>query len=411
MRLIDVIVIGGGQAGLAMSHALTARDIEHIVFERGRVAERWRASWDSLRLLTPTRLNALPGAPVPAGDPDGFMTTAELIGHLEGYARAIDAPVQTGTAVRSVQPFGGRYRVETDRGTWLAGSVVIATGHCDHPFVPPLAARLSSSISQITPSTYRNPAGLPEGGVLVVGASASGAQLAEEIHRSGRPVTLAVGRHSRLPRRYRGADIMVWMERAGMLSEPAIPSPSLERARTQPSLQLIGSPEHRTLDLGVLRDLGVRMVGRLLDIDGTALTLRDDLARTTAGAQATLERLLGRIDPIADAHGAPPEPWPAPLAPFGATPGSLDLAAAGIRTVLWATGYRRSYPWLKVPVLDDAGEIIHDGGATPAPGLYVLGLRFLRRRNSNFLGGVGADAAALAAEIRGHLAMSDRIAA
>jgi putative flavoprotein involved in K+ transport len=411
MRLIDVIVIGGGQAGLAMSHALTARGIDHVVLERGRVAERWRGTWDSLRLLTPTRLNALPGAPVPAGDPDGFMTVGELIGHLEGYAPAIAAPVQTGTAVRSVQPFGARYRVETDRGAWLAGSVVVATGHCDHPLVPPMAARLAPSLRQITPSTYRNAAELPAGGVLVVGASASGAQLAEEIHRSGRPVTLAVGRHSRLPRRYRGADIMLWMERAGMLSEPAIASPSLERARTQPSLQLIGSPEHRTLDLGVLRDLGVRMVGRLLDIDGAALTLCDDLARTTAGAQATLERLLARIDPIADAHGAPPEPWPVPLAPFGSTPESLDLDAHGIRTVLWATGYRRSYPWLKVPVLDDAGEIIHDGGITPAAGLYVLGLRFLRRHNSNFLGGVGADADALAAEIRTHLATSGRIAA
>ncbi len=311
MRLIDVIVIGGGQAGLAMSRALTARGIDHVVFERGRVAERWRTSWNSLRLLTPTRLNVLPGAPAPAGDPDGFMTTAELIAHLETYARAIAAPVQSGTSVLSVQPFGSRYRVVTDRGAWLAGAVVIATGHCEQAFVPPMAERLSPTIRQTTASTYRNPAELPEGGVLVVGASASGAQLAEEIHRSGRPVTLAVGRHSRLPRRYRGADIMLWMDRAGMLSETAIASPSLERARTQPSLQLVGSPEHRTLDLGVLRDLGVRMVGRLLDIDGTTLTLCDDLARTTTGAQATLERLLARIDPIADAHGAPVEPWPA----------------------------------------------------------------------------------------------------
>jgi putative flavoprotein involved in K+ transport len=320
------------------------------------------------------------------------MTTAELIGHLEHYARTIAAPIETDTAVRSVQRVGARYRIETTRGVWTARAVVVATGHCDQPFVPPMAARLAPSLRQITPSTYRSPTDLPAGGVLVVGASASGAQLAEEIHRSGRPVTLAVGRHSRLPRRYRGADILLWLERTGMLTEPAIASPSLARARTQPSLQLIGSPEHRTLDLGVLRGMGVRLVGRVLDIDGTALTLCDDLARTTAGAQATLERLLARIDPIADAHDAPAEPWPAPLAPFAPSPESLDLAAVGIRTVLWATGYRRSYPWLKVPVLDDAGEIIHDGGITPAPGLYVLGLRFLRRRNSNFLGGVGADA-------------------
>lgn len=411
MRQTDVIVIGGGQAGLAMSHALTSRGIDHVVLERGRVAERWRGTWDSLRLLTPTRLNALPGAPIPTVDPDGFMTTAELIGHLEHYGRTIGAPIETDTAVRSVQRIGARYRIETTRGVWTARAVVVATGHCDRPFVPPIATRLAPTIRQLTPATYRKPADLPQGGVLVVGASASGAQLAEEIHRSGRPVTLAVGRHSRLPRRYRGADILLWMERSGILTEPAVASPSLARARTQPSLQLIGSPEHRTLDLGVLRGMGVRLVGRVLDIDGTALTLCDDLARTTVGAQATLERLLARIDPIADAHGAPAEPWPAPLAPFASSPGPFDLAAEGIRTVLWATGYRRSYPWLNVPVLDDAGEIIHDGGVTSAPGLYVLGLRFLRRRNSNFLGGVGADAAALAGELRTHLATSGRIAA
>lgn len=369
MRQTDVIVIGGGQAGLAMSHALTAHAIDHVVLERGRVAERWRGTWDSLRLLTPTRLNALPGAPVPAGDPDGFMTTAELIGHLEHYGRTIAAPIETDTAVRSVEQIGTRYRFETTRGAWTARAAVVATGHCDQPFVPPIAARLASAIRQITPSEYRNPAHLPAGGVLVVGASASGAQLAEEIHRSDRPVTLAVGRRSRLPRRYRGADILLWMERTGMLTEPAVASPSLARARTQPSLQLIGSPQHRTLDLGVLREMGVRLVGRLLDIGGTALTLCDDLARTTAGAQATLERLLARIDPIADAHGAPEEPWPAPLLPFASSPASLDLAAEGIRTVLWATGHRRSYPWLNVPVLDDAGEIIRDGGVTSAPGL------------------------------------------
>ncbi|WP_439577789.1 flavin-containing monooxygenase [Elioraea sp.] len=411
MRQTDVIVIGGGQAGLAMSHHLSAGGIDHAVLERARVGERWRSAWDSLRLLTPTRLNALPGAPDPGSDPDGFVTTAELIGHLEAYARAIGAPVETGIEVRRVERIGGRFRITTDSGAWSARAVVVATGHCDQPFVPPVAARLAPAIRQITPRDYRNPAELPEGGVLVVGASASGAQLAEEIHRSGRPVTLAVGRHSRLPRRYRGADVLVWMDRAGMLTELAIASPSLARARTQPSLQLIGSPEHRTLDLGVLRDMGVRLVGRLLDIDGTALSFSDDLARTTAGAQATLERLLARIDPVADAHGAPAEPRPAPLAPFARSPEALDLASDGIRTVLWATGYRRSYPWLRVPVLDDAGEIVHAGGVTPAPGLFVLGLRFLRRRNSNFLGGVGADADALAAEIRTHLAMSDRIAA
>lgn len=412
MRQTDVIVIGAGQAGLAMSHQLTARGIDHVVFERGRVGERWRSTtWDSLRLLTPTRLNALPGAPDPGSDPDGFMSVPELIGHLERYARAIGAPVKTGARVRSVQRLGDRYRIVTTIGEWMARAVVIATGHCDEASVPATAQRLSPDIRQLTPAAYRNPDQLPAGGVLVVGASATGAQLAEEIHRSGRPVTLSVGRHTRLPRRYRGADILVWMERAGVLAEPAVPSPGLARARNQPSLQLIGSPEGRTLDLGVLRAAGVRIVGRLRDMAGREARFCDDLAGTASAAQATLERMLARIDPVADACAAPPEPWPAPLAVFPPSPASLDLAAEGIRTVLWATGFRRSYPWLRVPVLDAAGEIIHDGGVTPAPGLYVLGLRFLRRRNSNFLGGVGADAADLAGLIRIHLAASGPIAA
>jgi putative flavoprotein involved in K+ transport len=412
MRHIDVIVIGGGQAGLAMSHHLAVRGIDHVVLERGRVAERWRsAMWDSLRLQTPTRLNALPGAPVPDADPDGFMTTAELIRHLDTYASAIAAPVEAGTEVLVLNRIGARYHVATSRGAWIARAVVIATGQCDQPYVPPMAERLAPEIHQLTPYTYRRPDALPQGGVLVVGASASGVQLAEEIHRSGRPVTIAVGRHTRLPRRYRGADILAWMERAGVLTEPAIASPSLARARRQPSLQLVGSDENRSLDLGVLRAIGVRVAGRLREIDATTVEFCDDLAENTAAAQATLERLLARIDPVADRMGAPPEAWPMPLAPFAPTPGSLELTAEGIRTVLWACGFRRSYPWLRVPVLDESGEILHEGGVTPAPGLYALGFRFLRRRNSNFIGGVGADAAALAAAIRDHLATSGRIAA
>lgn len=412
MRRTDVLVIGGGQAGLAMSHCLSMRGIDHVVIERGRVGERWRsASWDSLRLLTPTRLNGLPGAPDPAGDPDGFMSAVELIRHLDDYARAIAAPVETGVEVQSVRRVGARYHIVTTCGAWSARVVVVATGHCEGPLVPAMARDLAPSLSQVAPGAYRRPADLPDGGVLVVGASATGVQLAEEIQASGRPVTLSVGRHTRLPRRYRGADILVWMARAGVLTEPAQATPSLARARAQPSLQLIGSDEPRTLDLGVLRGNGVRMVGRLGAIAGTEAWFHDDLAMTTAGAQATLERLLARIDRTADASAAPREPWPAPLAPLAPSPGRIDLAAEGIRSVLWATGYRRGYPWLNVPVLDQAGEIIHDGGITPAPGLYVLGLRFMRRRNSSFLGGVGADAAALAADIRGHLAAAGRAAA
>jgi putative flavoprotein involved in K+ transport len=410
MRTTDAIVIGAGQAGLAMSHCLAARGIGHVVLERGRVAERWRSErWDSLRLLSPNWMTRLPGWSYRGDDPEGFMKMPELVGFLEGYGAA--APVEAGVAVKALWRTGGGYRLDTSAGAFAARAVVIATGQCDLPHVPAMAAALPNALRQLTPSSYRNPGLLPPGGVLVVGASASGVQLAEEIHRSGRPVTLAVGRHTRLPRRWRGRDILDWMDRAGVLAERAEDVRDLAAARAQPSLQLVGRPDHASLDLGTLRAIGVRVVGRAAGIAGGRVLLRDDLAETTAAAQRTLERLLARIGPVAAAEGAPIEAPPPPLAPFAPTPPAIDLAAEGIRTVLWATGFRRDYAWLRVPIIDADGEIRHRGGLTPAPGLCVLGLRFLRRRNSNFLDGVGADAEALAAHLHAHLATSGRIAA
>ena len=410
MERIPALIIGGGQAGLAMSHCLSRRGIDHVVLERGRVAERWRSErWDSLRLLTPNWMSRLPGWTCRGTDPDGFMTMPEVVRMLETYARAVAAPVEDGTAVRSVERTAGGYRVETDRGAWTARAVVIATGHCDRPAVPAMARDLPAVVRQVVPSDYRNPDRLPAGGVLVVGASATGVQLAEELHRSGRPVTLSAGRHTRLPRLYRGRDIMWWMDRIGVLDETAAQVPDLARARGQPSLQLVGHPDRRTIDLGSLQALGVRVVGRSAGVDGHTVCLRDDLAETAAAAQRRLDRLLARIDASPLAAGLPAEDVP-PLV-LGPSPAALDLRAEGIRTVLWATGYRRDYRWLKVPVLDAGGELIHHGGITPSPGLYVLGLRFLRRRKSNFIDGVGADAEELAGAILGHLATCGRVAA
>ncbi|WP_198370125.1 NAD(P)-binding domain-containing protein [Roseomonas rosulenta] len=410
MRTTDAVIIGAGQAGLAMSHCLAARGIDHIVLERGRIAERWRSErWDSLRLLTPNWMSRLPGWSYRGDDRDGFMTMPEVVGYLEGYAAA--APVIEGVAVRALHRAPAGYRLETSAGAVAARAVVIATGQCDVPHIPAMAAELPSAIHQVTPSAYRNPSLLPDGGVLVVGASASGVQIADEIHRSGRPVTLAVGRHTRLPRRWRGRDILNWMDRAGVLTQPAEQVRDLAAARAQPSLQLVGRPDHASIDLGTLSAIGVRIVGRVAGIAAGRVLLRDDLAETTAGAQRTLDRLLDRIGAMADAEGAPDEAPPAPLTLFERSPSAIDLAAEGIRTVVWATGFRRDYAWLRVPVLDPTGEIHHAGGVTPAPGLFVIGLRFLRRRNSNFLDGVGADAEALAAEVLAHLATCGRAAA
>lgn len=408
MQHTDAIIIGAGQAGLAMSHCLSRRGIDHTVLDRGRVAERWRSErWDSLRLLTPNWMSRLPGWRYRGHDPDGYMTMPDIVHFLEDYARVGSAPVETGVTVRAVERAGAGYRVETDQGSRSARVVVVATGHCDVPMVPAVARDLPADIHQITPSRYRNPDSLPDGGVLVVGASATGVQLAEELHRSGRPVTLSVGRHTRLPRVHRGHDIMWWMDRIGVLDERADRARDLGRARGQPSLQLVGHPDRRTIDLAVLHGQGVRVVGRTAGVDGSRLRLCDDLAETTAAAQATLERLLARIDAFAGPSMAES------LRPvtLDRSPTTLDLRAEGIRSVVWATGYRRDYGWLKVPVLDAAGEVIHHGGVTPSPGLYALGLRFLRRRKSNFIDGVGADAEELAEDILGHLAKHGCVAA
>jgi len=404
MQSIDTIVVGGSQAGLAMSHCLAERGVEHVVLERGRIGERWRSErWQSLRLLTPNWQSRLPGYRYTGDDPHGYMTKDELVGYLEGYARSFGAPVVEETAVLALATDGeGGYRVTTDRGEWGARRVVIATGHSDRPALPRFAAALPKTIHQVVTTSYRTPDDLPTGGVLVVGASATGVQLAEEIHRSGRPVTLAVGRHTRLPRRYRGRDILFWLDALGVLDERADQVHDLAASLRQPSFQLVGRPDHATLDLDLLQRLGVRLVGTALDFESGRLELCDDLAASTLKSDAKLARLLARIDAFVERAGLEAEVGPIePIAPVqpAPAPSSLDLAAQGISTVVWATGYRRDYGWLRVPVLDRVGDIRHQSGVTPAPGLYVLGMRFQTRRNSSFLDGVGNDARELAAHL------------
>jgi putative flavoprotein involved in K+ transport len=388
-----------------MSRCLSDRSIEHVVLERGRVAERWRSErWDSLRLLTPNWQSRLPGFRYQGADPDGYMTMPEVIEQFERYARASQAPVETGTSVRRVRRAAPGYQIETNRGSWRARNVVVATGYCDTPFVPPTGQHVSRAIHQLVPGRYRNAAQLPPGGVLVVGASASGLQLADELRRAGRPVTLAVGRHIRLPRLYRGRDIMWWLDAMGVLHEPASAVADIRVSRKQPSLGLVGHPDHRSLDVGTLLQRGVRLVGHAVGADGTTITFEDDLVASVAAADAKLAGLLARIDAFIESDAVEgPVPAGEPFVPCwprlvpSAT--RLDLRAEGITSILWATGFRRLYPWLQVPVLDRRCEIQHRSGVTPSPGLYVLGLQFQRRRNSAFIDGVGDDAAYLAEQI------------
>jgi putative flavoprotein involved in K+ transport len=390
MRRIPVVIVGGGQAGLAVSQRLTGAGVEHVVLERGQVAERWRSrGWASLRMLTPNWMNELPGWPVPNADPDGFLP-ARAFGDLLGrYAASFGAPVAERVRVRSVTRRDGRYQVLTDAGSWDAGAVVVATGACATPAVPELAAGLDRRVLQLTAEGYRGPADVPAGTVLVVGASATGVQLADELAAAGRDVVLSVGRHTRVPRRYRGRDIMWWLDAMGSFERTSGPR---EHA---PSLQLVGS-RWRAVDLPALLDRGVHPVGRLVAADGRAFTFADDLAQTSAAADARLLRLLDRIDRFAaqaGLHGrvGRPERRTGSLARLSPT-APAEFRGRRIRSVVWATGYRRDYPWLHVPVLDGRGEIVHERGRTAAPGLLVAGLGPYARHVPSFVRSAGAEA-------------------
>jgi len=408
MRSIDALVIGAGQAGLAVSHELGRHGIGHVVLERGRIAERWHSErWDSLRLLTPNWMTLLPGHAYAGPHPDGFMSLPEIIEFLAGYAAAFGAPVQEDAAVTALRPIGDAWHVESTGGCWRARSVVVATGHAGRPAVPPFSAALSPSLHQMPASAYRNPGSLPPGGVLVVGAAASAVQIAEELRLSGRAVTLSAGRHTRTPRSYRGRDIWWWLQHAGLLEDRAEDQKDIRRAASQSSLQLAGGLPRRDLDLGILQRMGVRVLGRATGAAGRLMHFADDLAASVAGAQRPMESMLARIDVAADAMGAPRQEWPAPPTGFAPTPPTLDLVAEGIGSVIWATGYRRDYGWLHAPgLLDETGEVRHRGGIAALPGLFLLGLRFMRRRSSSFLAGVGIDATVIAGEVARHLSHS-----
>jgi putative flavoprotein involved in K+ transport len=407
-RTTDVVVIGGGQAGLAMSHCLTHRSVDHVVFERGDTANSWRTQrWDSLRLLTPNWLSRLPGWTCRGDDPDGYMTALEVAAHLDGYRRSFDAPIRHGTSVVDIRSADCTHVVATDDGEWRARAVVIATGACSDPHIPPIVSDLPDHLDHVTPIHYRNPDQLADGGVLVVGASASGLQIADELSRAGREVTLAVGDHVRLPRTYRGMDIHWWMDAVGQLDERYDEVPDIGRARRLPSLQLVGTPERRDLDLNAVAADGVRLVGRLVGCGGHRAQFSGSFANMCASADLEQGRLLDLCDEHATAHGLDGELGePSRPAPTTVGTPALDADLRSIGTVVWATGFRPRYPWLDPRLLDRKGALVHDGGVLPVPGMYVVGLPFLRRRKSSFLDGVGPDADDLATHLVGHLATS-----
>ncbi len=391
-----------------MSRCLAERSIDHVVLERGEVANTWKTErWASLRLLTPNWQSRLPGFGYQGDDPDGYRTMPEVIAFIDRYAKVISAPVRAHTTVTSVSRSDAGYLVATDRGDWHARTVVLATGACNIARVPALAEAVPSAVTTLTPVQYRNPDQLEEGGVLVVGASATGTQLADEIHRSGRPVTLAVGEHIRAPRVYRGRDLEWWMDAAGVLDERYDEVDDIVRARKVPSLQLTGSSERATLDLNALTGIGVKLVGRLAGINEGKAQFSGSLRNLCALSDLKMGRLLDTIDEWATDNGLDGEvEAPHRLPPTEveeSPPLGMDLTSGEIRTIVWATGFRPDYSWLDVPVLDRKGQLRHDGGVVESPGMYLMGIQFLRRRKSALIDGAGDDARDLSDHLASYL--------
>jgi putative flavoprotein involved in K+ transport len=400
----SVVVVGAGPGGLATSHELARSGVDHVVLERGEVANSWRHErWDSLRLLTPNWLCGLPGLPYDGSDPDGYMTAAETAAFLDRYRSRIGAPVLTGVTVERVRPTDRGYTVVTNGGTWHCDAVVAASGGSSDPRIPALAAELPGPVQQLTALGYRRPAQLVgDREVLVVGASASGVQIADELRRAGRAVTIAAGEHVRLPRRYRGHDVYWWLDRIGQLDERWDEVENLQRARRHASVQLVGDNEPRDLDLHTLAAAGVRVTGRLAACRDATLLCSGGLGALVANADLKLTRLLRRIDEHAEEHALDVGPPVAPhVGPLADAP--TELAVDAFSTVIWATGHRPTFGWLDPLAFDRKGRIDHAGGVGAMAGLYVLGLPFLRRRRSNLIGGLGADAVELVDHLRTHL--------
>jgi putative flavoprotein involved in K+ transport len=379
-----------------------------VVLERGEVANSWRRErWDSLRLLTPNWQSRLPGYRYEGADPDGYMTMGEVIDFISRFAVLSGAPVRTHTTVTSVRRTDQGYHVATNQGDFGCRTVMLASGACNAPSVPSLLQAVPASIQCFTPFDYRNPTHLPEGGVLIVGASATGVQLADEIHRSGRPVTLSVGEHVRLPRSYRGRDVLWWMDASGVWNQRYDAIDDLTRARSLPSPQLVGLPQPTTLDLNALSAAGVEIVGRFSAVREGRVLFSGGLRNQLALADLKMNRLLDTFDEWArtrpcEVEVGLPERFEPTRVPRSSRL-DLDLRRGEIRSIVWATGFRPDYSWLHIPVIDDKGHLRHDGGVVDAPGLYAVGLPLLRRRKSSFIYGAEDDARELVDHLAGHL--------
>ncbi len=398
---VEVIVIGGGQAGLAVSRKLTDAGVPHVVLEKGRVGQTWRERWDSFCLVTPNWSVQLPGHPYDQKDPDGFMTRDKIVEYLERYAAGFEAPVREGVEVSSLQPHTGGFLLETSAGRVEAQSVVLSTGAYQRAHRPTGADTLPADLLQIDVEDYANPADLPPGPVLVIGSGQSGCQIAEELHEAGRDVFLACGRAPWLPRRIGDHDFVWWLVETGYLDDPTSSLPSPE-VRLAANVQSSGHGGGRDLHYRTLQRMGVTLLGRFLGAEGRHARFASDLGESVAWGDQRVAMLMDRIRTFAAERGLPQPEILEPEAFSAEAPEELNLTGFG--AVIFAGGFRPDYEsWVHCPgAFGEFGFPIHeDGASTVVPGLYFVGVHFLRKRKSSLLLGVGEDAAIVAGQIAG----------
>jgi len=398
-----VVVIGAGQAGLAMSYYLGLRGVDHVVLERHRVGYEWRERrWDSFCLVTPNWQCQLPGFPYRGPEPDGFMARDDVVRYLEEYAASLEPPLAEGVEVTGLRRnVSGLFEVETGRGGLTAEQVVVATGPYHTPAVPRMAERLPDDVAQLHSSQYRRPEQLPDGAVFVVGTGQSGCQIAEDLHLAGRQVHLAVGGAPRVARCYRGRDVVAWLAEMGYYDKGIDEFPDADSVRFRANHYVTGRDGGRDIDLRALARDGMRLYGRLTGIAGTTAYFGADLARNLDHADAVSESIKDSIDGYLAANGigAPTEARYLPVWTPAEEPYGLELAGAGITSVVWATGFHRDHRWVYVPVFDGRGYPTHVRGVTSCPGLYFLGLPWQHTWGSGRFSGIARDAEHLAERI------------
>ena len=403
MQHHDVVIVGGGQAGLAMSYCLKERGIDHVALEKQRIGHAWRNQrWDSFCLVTPNWQCRLPGFPYRGNDPEGFMVRDDIVKYIESYARNFQLPVREGVSVQRVRQEGiTQFHIATSIGDYTAKQVVIATGGYHRPKIPSMAVRLPNEVLQLHSSEYKNSQALPEGAVLVVGTGQSGCQIAEDLHLAGRQVHLCVGGAPRSPRRYRGRDVVDWLEQMGYYDIPIYEHPQKEKVRHKTNHYVTGRDGGREIDLRHFAREGMRLYGRLTSIQNTQLEFDDTLKVNLDQADKVAESIKRTIDTFIEKQGldVPPAVPYEPVWEPNEVVRELDLRAANITAVVWCIGYHTDFSWIDVPVFDGKGYPGHDRGVTPVPGLYFLGLPWLYTWGSGRFSGIGRDAQYLADRI------------